>query len=794
MTLSKRLCAAGYHTLSALLFLAVYLGSATASAQIAVVIDGPSEQNSHRYARLISELEELTRDSPSSLKLAPKPTHVGQHSLKSARAQLKAALADKRVKAIVGFGYFVGVAAGELRPAPPKPILLPYGAPQYQDLPLKRGASGRKNLTYLTGFLDFERDLRVFREVIHDRNVAFLVQKDVLAVARKISPPEELVFEDPKVHLVPYAATAASALEALPKNAEAVYLPLSFRMSFSEMQGLIEELNQRKIPTYAGMGPEWVQKGAFVTLMPPDLETERFRRIALRLRDALSGEPLQDMITSFPPHTELFINMDTARKIGVFPRFELMTEARLTRSTTRDSGQKLTLIQAVDLALKNNPSYEATLSALRAAKSELRESRGALLPSVNASGEFFWLDPDAANTLANAERTLSWSVSGQQLLFSPLAIQAYRAQEKGVDAVAESRRTAGLDLSLEVIQSFLRVLQARAVEELNRDNLKRVRTNRSLAELRVEIGTSGPQDVARWNIALAGGRAETIAASARRNQAEIDLNRILNVDLEKSFTPQLPERPEVLLIEPRVESFIHDIYSFKIFRAFMANEALRNSPEIAQLDAQIMAQDRLIHGYMQQLYIPTVGVFGGFTNVLSRSGAGSGPITIPGVPQRDDFTWQLGVNLNFTLFDDTRYGTLQRLRQIRSQLSLQKANLANLIEQRVRSALHQAGASRAAVGLRKDAVEAARTNLSAVTSAYREGTATIITLVDAQSQALEAEINAANAQYTFLSDYAEAERASGCLIRFRPADERQSYLERLEAFAEEMRIKDGHSK
>ena len=761
-----------------------------AAAQVAVLVDGPSDLATARTKTLASEVQQLTRDDPAPITIPSAPTHVGDFTLASAKRQLNKALADRSVKAIIGFGLHTGIAVAELKRPPKKPVILPYAAPRIQGLPNAGGKTGLRNLAYITGLIDFESDLKRFREVIRDRKVAFVVDDYAWATVLKRRVKGMALPGDGNngAVAVPIPADAGGALAALPSDIEAVYLFPHYRMPFDQMGQLIQALNERKIPTYAG-DPEWVEKGAFVTLVPSDLETERFRRVALYLRDALSGESLASLQTAFARRTELVINMGTAGKIDVFPRFELMTEARLVGEDQKSKGPRLTLRDAIDQGIKQNPSLHALREQLNASKAELRESRGNLLPQINASGNFDWLDPDVASPIVNAERTISWGASAQQVLYSPLAFNAYFAQKDLFRSVEQQLEAGRLDLVLELIQSYLTVLRTEAVERLNRQNLRRVRTNQALAELRVEIGTSGPQDIARWDIELAEGRADTIQASATRNQAEIDLNRILAVELERSFETVDPEKSsDALLIDPRARRYVQDLSSFKIFRAFMANEALKNSPELKQLDAQIEAQDNLIEGYLTDLFIPTLATNFGFTHVLNRSGAGSEDLTGGDIPiTRDDFTWQWGVSLNFTLFDDIRYGTIDRLRRTRAQIEATRRDTANRIEQGIRSALHQVGASGAAVTLRGDAVAAALVNLDAVTSAYRQGTVTIITLIDAQNQALSAEINAANALYQYLSDFAAAERSSGRFLILQPAEVRDDFFTRLEAFAAQER-------
>ncbi len=760
-----------------------------ALGQVAIVADGPSEFLDARTKALAVEVSQLMRDDRTAIAFPESPTHVGNYTLESVKAELRKALTDRKVKAVIGFGLLTGIAVGELKMPPSKPIILPFAAPRIQGLPRSNGASGVRNLAYITGLIDFDSDVRRFREVIRDRKVAFVVEDYVWKTFLKRRPPDFKAPGDGRddVVVVPVPSTADEALAALPDDVEAVYLYTYFRMSSAERDKLLQGLIAKKIPSYTASGPEWVERGAFITLVPDDIESERYRRVALYLRDALSGERLDQLPTAFPRRTELVINMGTARAIGIYPRFELMTEARLVGQDSTQRGYELTLQGAIEKAINSNPELAALREQRSAAKAELRENRGNLLPQIGVTGAFDWIDPDIASSFLNAERTISVGGSAEQVLYSPTVFNAYFAQKRVVRAREQAVATGRLDLVLEVIQAYLQVLQTEAVERLNRENLMRVRTNRALAELRVEIGASGKQDIARWDIELAEGRADTIQASATRNQAEINLNRTMAAPSEQSFTTVDPAKhTDLLIIDPRARKYIQDLRSFKIYRSFMAQEALNNSPELKQFDAEIEAQDKLIEGNLLQLYIPTAVTSFGVTNVLDRSGVGgSPPDPTFGIP-RDDFTWRWGVNLNFTLFDDIRYGTIERLRRTRAQITAQRQDTANRIEQRVRSALHQLSASSAAVDLRRDAVAASHVNLDAVTASYRQGTINIITLIDAQNQALSAEINEANTLYQYLSDYAAAERAGGRFLLLEPPETQNDFFERLNAYSAEM--------
>ena len=116
------------------------------------------------------------------------------------------------------------------------------------------------------------------------------------------------------------------------------------------------------------------------------------------------------------------------------------------------------------------------------------------------------------------------------------------------------------------------------------------------------------------------------------------------------------------------------------------------------------------------------------------------------------------------------------------RLTIERTALARAVAQQVRAALHQAGASWADIAQTRAAADAALRNLDLVTDAYARGAVSIVTLLDAQQAALQAGLSAANGVYAFLLDLMSAERAVGEFSFFRTAEDRQSFVERLEAF------------
>jgi outer membrane protein TolC len=95
------------------------------------------------------------------------------------------------------------------------------------------------------------------------------------------------------------------------------------------------------------------------------------------------------------------------------------------------------------------------------------------------------------------------------------------------------------------------------------------------------------------------------------------------------------------------------------------------------------------------------------------------------------------------------------------------------------------GASFAAIDLSREAAAAARRNFDLVRDSYARGVVSILDLLDAQNQALVAELVAANEVYRFVIDLMEVQRAVGRYDFFATPEERDDFFERLETFIEE---------
>jgi outer membrane protein TolC len=520
-------------------------------------------------------------------------------------------------------------------------------------------------------------------------------------------------------------------------------------------------------------------------------EIRRMRRAAIFVQRIHMGEPAGSFPVTFEQRPVLVINMATAKAIGTWPRFEVMAEARLINDQSGTQGPLITLEMAMRNAVRANLDLMAQGIEIDASYQRVKESRGNWIIQADADGDFLVNDPAVSNSFGQAQRQVTWGVTGSQLLYSARAHGDLRFRRDTYWSTEHDYISARLDTMLEAGEAYLNVLRAKNTEDVNRENLKLTRKNLSLAETRNTIGVAGREEVFRWQTSIAESRSSVIGASASRNQAEINLNRILNRPLEAPFRVPPPEDVRAVRpgSDPRLVKYLQDQWSFKVFREFMAKEAILNSPEIRAIDNRISGREELLKGERRQLGIPDIAVIGGFTHVPYAGGAGAEAPPATGgfdFPGRQTFTWNVGAAASLTLFDgSSNYARIRRTFREIDRLQTDRAIIAQRLEQDVRAALHQAGFSYANINLTSDAAEASARNLELVTDLYQRGAADIIQLVDAQNQALSAALAAANALYDFLIDALRVQRAAGSFSLEGTQEDRDDFVQRIEAFAAE---------
>lgn len=602
----------------------------------------------------------------------------------------------------------------------------------------------------------------------------------------------DMTVEGVELSFISAGSDPDKVLEKIPADAQAIIIePLRF-LSIEQVHILTEKLKQSNLPVFTVFDEKYVHGNVLAGIISDDFMPRLGRRIAINIQRILSGEKPSEISMTFPFKAELVINMQTAKRLKVYPTWNVMANARTINDATTQPARKLTLSDVTKEALEVNLDLLAQKKNVEAGFEDVSIARSYLLPQVNTSITGLWVDENKAES--------SFGMQPERSIFTNLTLNQIIYDEKTWAnlSVNESRQIIReyeleqekLDIILESAVGYLNVLRAKSFEKIQTENLNRTKANLEIANYRYSVGSGRLSETYRWESELATNKKSVIESNSNRNLAEINLNKILNRPLEEQYTVDESDLVEVMdeITGENISKYFANKWYFKTLRDFIVEEGLAQSPEIKIINEAITIQERVKTSSGNSLFLPTIALQGELNNNFYKGGAGSEGmnLSIPGsvvVPEQKDFYWTVALNLSFDLFDGgAKFAELEKSEIELSKLQIEKESLENIIEQNIRGSLHQSGSSYAGIEEANKSSEAANKNLELVVEAYSTGAASIVDLIDAQNSALVANQLAVDAVYDFLIDLLRVERSMGKFYYSLDETERQSFLERLEVY------------
>lgn len=249
------------------------------------------------------------------------------------------------------------------------------------------------------------------------------------------------------------------------------------------------------------------------------------------------------------------------------------------------SARAMDLAQAWQMALTNDPTYQAARASYRAAIQKMPQARAGLLPELQGSLTGAYLDNRATGSLGRVfEGSRSaWQLNLTQPVFNWSAIQTFE-QSKLVVASAEVQlQLAYQDLMLRVSQAYFTILALQDQLEALKAEQRSISEQLSSAKRRFELGDATITDAleAQARFDLVG--ANIIGLENDLHNAENELARIVGRQTMASMLFPLPYN--VGLPAPQPNNL--DAWSDQARAANLSVVQAQIQTRIAQYDVQI---------------------------------------------------------------------------------------------------------------------------------------------------------------------------------------------------------------
>ena len=727
---------------------------------IASLFDGPQAREFVPLTIVKQEISNLLGNEFNVL--FPDVVQVnGNWTVASIQSQLDALLSNPDVDIVLTMGVVGSHLVAQIENLS-KPVIAPAIVDvELQQIPYVDNSSGKENFVYMRFVKSVSDDLTRFHDLVDFEHLAILVDKLPLEAIPSLTKTVDQAAQDFgfEITLITGDSDINEITEQIPSTADAVFVAPLLRVDDTDIKILSNYIIEKKLPSYSFLGQRELELGLMATVAGRASDQVVFaRRIATNVYRILLGTPAAELNVDFYEADRLSINMQTARAIGVSPRWVELEDAELLFDDVASNAPVLTLNQAMARALEANVDLQATRINDEISINDTGIARSFLLPQLDANTSYETIDQDRASPQSFAENSADAGIVASQTIYSDDQWANYTISKFLETSTNLETQIILLDTLQLAATAYLNVLQTIALEEVQKSNVEVTRDNLELAKDRVRIGNTSRADELRWLSEIAVDRQSLLAAEADRLVAETELSRILHLTPKEAIRPSDDSIKQVLkeLNRPQNRDLYDNPLAWENFIEFQTNIAVENAPEVKRFDYLLKAQDRQITADRRAYYVPDISLNSSFSENIHRSGEGS---DLSGTGITDD-NWSIGVQATLPLFTSGQLSNqLNRSRNEHRQLLLQQVAEKERVETRMRSALFNAAASHSSIRLALDAAAAASENLELVTDSYSEGALSITDVIDAQDAALSAQLQAAAARYQFLIDLVDVLRA-----------------------------------
>lgn len=417
---------------------------------------------------------------------------------------------------------------------------------------------------------------------------------------------------------------------------------------------------------------------------------------------------------------------------------------------------RLTLPQALELALSENPTIKVAEMEVQRYDYVKRQTWGSLLPQVSVTGQvnhqFIVQQMSKGFSLgSDPYTTLSGAVDASLPLFAPQVYRLMKLNDQQMAAAVESARASRIDLTAEVKKAFYNILLAEQSLAVLRESEATVQRTVDDTEMQYKNGLTSEYDLLTAQVQLSNLKPTILQTENSIKLAKLMLKMYLSIpeDVAIEVEGELDAlRDDVLAGTDGLTTDVTDNSDLRTLE--LQEEMLR-----LQLKAENASR------------LPTIGAFGNFTLTGNNMGSVKFDMATGGMSSvKDGYFWQnplsAGIRVSVPIFSGlTKMNKSRELKNQISQISLQRSYARQQVDVQVRSALNDLMTARETMYAQELTVEQARKAYKISDTRYRAGAGTILELNSAQLSQTQAQLNFSLAIYDYLSAKAEYDRIIG---------------------------------
>jgi outer membrane protein len=423
---------------------------------------------------------------------------------------------------------------------------------------------------------------------------------------------------------------------------------------------------------------------------------------------------------------------------------KLVVLSMLMLTLTISAQKKWTMQECIDYAMANNITLQKSKLQKQSATEDLKGSKAALLPTLNAStnqsvGYQPWKDSGVSTVTNGMVNTKvdksyyngSYAVNAQWTVWNgnrnTNTIKLNKIAED--EAELQTKETAN-SIQERIAQLYTQILYLAENVKVNEQMLETAKKNEERGQQMVSVGKMSKADLAQLSAQRATDEYNIVETRSQLLNYKLQLKQLLEITDETDFDVAIPEISDTMVLKE--VPTLQGVYE----------QALLNRPEIERSKLAIKSSDVNL-SVAKAGWLPTVsmtGSFGTSTNSLNSNGWGK--------QMKTNFDAMAGVSVSVPIYDGRSTKTSvnkAKIQQLSAQLDLldQQKTLYSTIQEYWLNAQTNQQKYKAASAT----VESEQLSYNLLQEQFRLGLKNIVELMTGKDNLLSAQQNQLQSKY-----------------------------------------------
>ena len=405
----------------------------------------------------------------------------------------------------------------------------------------------------------------------------------------------------------------------------------------------------------------------------------------------------------------------------------------------------LTLEQAIEIALSDNPTIQVAEQTIQLKKISDKETVMGLLPEASLSGAYTRTIKKQVMVMAGQKFEIGipnqyqGGLTMSLPIFVPTLYKSMKLTRTDVELAVEQARASKQDLVNQVTKAFFQTLLAQDSYAVLEKSYKQSEENFRIVNAKYEQGKVSEFDKISAEVQMRNLKPSLISAGNGVELSKLQLLVLMNID------------PET---EIELQGSLND-YEEAVYATAMTTEAssLENNTSLAQLDMNVkMLQQTL--SLNKQNFAPTVALQLNYMYTCMAEDF-----------KLKDYEWNpysnVSLSVSVPVFKYKNFSTLKKTNLQISQLMQNRDYTARQLAMQQQSYLNSMAASVEQMASSKEAIAQAQKGRDIAEKLYEVGRGTVLELNSAEVALTQTKLSYTQAIYDYLSAKADLEKLQG---------------------------------